>query len=33
MLKKEELREIRIEFWSEFDAFNKKKRTVANRKI
>jgi|694.fasta_scaffold61416_2 hypothetical protein len=33
MLKKEELREIRTEFWSEFDAFNKKKRTVANRKI
>lgn len=33
MLKKEELREIRTEFWSEFDAFNKKKRTAGNRKI
>ncbi len=33
MLKKEELREIRTEFWSEFDEFNKKKRTAANRKI
>lgn len=33
MLKKEELRELRTDFWSKFDEFNKKKRTAANRKI
>lgn len=33
MLKKEELRELRIDFWSEFDAYNKKTRTANNRKI
>lgn len=33
MLKKEELRELRTAFWTEFDDFNKKKRTAANRKI
>jgi hypothetical protein len=33
MLKKEELRELRTAFWTEFDEFNKKKRTAANRKI
>ncbi len=33
MLKKEELRHLRIDFWSEFENFNKKKRTANNRKI
>ena len=33
MLKKEELRQLRLDFWSEFEDFTKKKRTANNRKI
>lgn len=33
MLKKEELRQLRVDFWSAFEDFNKKKRTSNNRKI
>ena len=33
MLKKEELRQLRIDFWDEFEAFTRKKRTANNRKI
>jgi hypothetical protein len=33
MLNKEELRELRIDFWNEFEEFTRKKRTANNRKI
>lgn len=33
MLNKEELRQLRLEFWSEFEDFSKKRRTANNRKI
>lgn len=33
MLNKEELRELRSTFWTEFEEFNKKKRNAGNRKL
>ena len=33
MLKKEELRQLRLDFWDDFEVFTRKKRTANNRKM